>query len=46
MIKVSVVVPIYNAQRFLRECMDSLVGQALEEIDGKASGHFSPEKSN
>ena len=30
---VSVVVPIYNVAPFLRECLDSLVGQTLAEIE-------------
>lgn len=33
MIKVSVVMPIYNAQSFLRESLDSLLGQTLKEIE-------------
>ncbi len=32
-IKVSVIVPVYNAGQYLRECMDSLVCQTLEEIE-------------
>ena len=32
-IKVSVVVPIYNAEGFLRECLDSLVNQTLRDIE-------------
>lgn len=31
--KVSVVVPIYNVEKYLRECLDSLVGQTLKEIE-------------
>lgn len=31
--KVSVVVPVYNSQEYLRECLDSLVNQTLEEIE-------------
>ena len=33
MIKVSVVVPIYNVSRYLRECLDSLINQTLKEIE-------------
>lgn len=33
MVKVSVVVPVYNAGMFLRECMDSLVNQTLPDIE-------------
>lgn len=32
-VKVSVVMAIYNAQDFLRECLDSVIGQTLEEIE-------------
>lgn len=31
--KVSVVVPVYNAGSYLRECMDSLIRQTLEDIE-------------
>ena len=30
---VSILVPVYNAGPFLRECLDSLVGQSLKEIE-------------
>lgn len=33
MIKVSVIVPIYNSEKHLRYCLDSLVNQSLEEIE-------------
>ena len=32
-VKVSVLVPIYNVEKFLPECLDSLVGQTLAEIE-------------
>lgn len=31
--KVSIVVPVYGVERWLRECMDSLVNQTLKEIE-------------
>lgn len=31
--KVSVVVPVYNAREFLKECLDSLVNQTLQDIE-------------
>ena len=33
MTKVSVIVPVYNVAKYLRQCMDSLVGQTLREIE-------------
>lgn len=33
MVKVSIVVPVYNVQRYLRQCMDSIIGQTLHEIE-------------
>jgi len=32
-IKVSVIVPVYNSEIYLRRCLDSLVNQSLEEIE-------------
>ena len=31
--EVSVIVPVYNVAKYLRRCMDSLVGQTLREIE-------------
>lgn len=30
-IKISVVIPVYNAEKYLRECLDSIVNQTIEE---------------
>ena len=32
-IKVSVIVPIYNVEEYLNECLDSIVNQTLKEIE-------------
>lgn len=32
-IKVSVTVPLYNAEKYLRQCLDSLAAQTLKEIE-------------
>ena len=31
--KVSVVVPVYNVEKYLRECLDSLLAQKLKDIE-------------
>ena len=33
MSKVSVIVPIYNSSKYLRECLDSIVNQTLDDIE-------------
>ncbi len=33
MIKVSVIVPVYNVEKYLRKCLDSLVNQTLKDIE-------------
>lgn len=33
MYKVSVIIPIYNMERFLRECLDSVLSQTLSDIE-------------
>ena len=33
MIKVSILVPIYNVEQFLPECLDSLINQTLKDIE-------------
>ena len=31
--KVSVVIPVYNAEQYLGECLDSVLGQTLKDIE-------------
>lgn len=33
MTKVSIVIPIYNVQDYLKECMESVIGQTLESME-------------
>jgi len=33
MIKVSIIVPVYNAEQYIEKCLDSLLGQTLQEIE-------------
>ena len=33
MYKVSVVIPVYNMEKYLRQCMDSVVNQTLKELE-------------
>ena len=31
--KVSIVIPIYNTEKYLRQCLDSITGQTLKDIE-------------
>ena len=44
-IKVSVLVPVYNVERLLPRCLDSLLGQTLEEIEIVCVNDASPDSS-
>lgn len=44
--KISVIVPVYNVEKYLEKCLDSLIGQTLEEIEIIVINDASPDKSN
>ncbi len=45
MIKVSVIVPVYNVERYLRKCLDSLSAQTLRDIEIILVSDASPDNS-
>lgn len=45
MIKVSVIVPVYNTEKYLKRCLDSLVNQTLKEIEIIIINDCSPDNS-
>lgn len=46
MIKVSIIVPVYNAEKYLYKCFDSLVNQTLQEIEILAVNDGSTDNSS
>ena len=45
MIKVSVIVPVYNVEKYLEKCLDTLVNQTLKEIEIIVVNDGSPDNS-
>lgn len=43
--KVSIILPVYNAEKYLRKCLDSLVRQALSDIEIIVVNDESPDHS-
>lgn len=33
MVKVSIIIPVYNTEQYLRQCLDSVIAQSLKEIE-------------
>lgn len=33
MLKISVIIPVYNVEKYLRECLDSVINQTLKDIE-------------
>ena len=44
-IKVSVIVPVYNVEKFIDKCLNSLVKQSLKEIEIIVVNDGSPDNS-
>ena len=44
--KISVIVPVYNVEEYLRKCLDSLVNQTLKDIEIIVVNDGSPDNSN
>ncbi|HBI60192.1 MAG TPA: hypothetical protein DDY31_03100 [Lachnospiraceae bacterium] len=44
--KVSIIVPIYNVEKYLRRCLDSLVNQTMQEIEVILVNDASPDSSD
>lgn len=45
MVKVSVVIPVYNVENYLRDCLDSIVNQTLKDIEIICINDGSPDNS-
>lgn len=43
--KVSVIIPVYNVEKYLRECLDSVINQALKDIEIICVDDGSPDNS-
>ena len=43
--KISVIVPVYNTEKYLPECLDSILSQTLEDIEIIAINDGSPDNS-
>ena len=44
-IKVSIIVPVWNVEKYLEQCLDSLVNQTLKEIEIIIVNDGSPDNS-
>ena len=43
--KISIIIPVYNVEKYLRECLDSCVNQTLENIEIICVDDASPDNS-
>ena len=44
--KISVIVPVYNVERYIDKCLDTLVNQTLKDIEIIVVDDGSPDKSS
>lgn len=44
-IKISIIVPVYNVEKYIKKCLDSLVNQTLKEIEVIVVNDGSPDQS-
>ena len=45
MVKVSVIIPVYNTEKYLKECLDTVINQTLKEIEIILINNGSSDKS-
>ena len=45
MVKVSVIVPVYNVEKYLKKCLESLINQSLKDIEIIIVNDGSPDNS-
>lgn len=43
--KVSVIVPVYNVEKYIKKCLNSLVNQTLDEVEIVVVNDGSPDNS-
>lgn len=44
-VKISIIVPVYNVEKYLRQCLDSLINQTLKDIEIICVNDDSPDNS-
>ena len=44
-VKVSVIIPVWNVEKYIAKCLDSLVNQTLDEIEIIVVNDGSPDNS-